>query len=362
MSRVRTFRSSPLPPYERGFELGEQLRPDVTATATAYRRLFETRADRPFDVDSWSERAWVAIQRLAPVAAEEIAGIAEGAGRPVREIAAVNARTELLAVANPSGLLNECSAVVGVPGDGRAPVAVQTWDWYASLADHWMHWTIPFENGRLVETVTEFGMLAKIGVNSAGVAVLLNMLHHENDEPTDKDVSDDDRLGYPVHLVSRRILEEATTVAEGVAIASAGTSSASTSLTVVDAAGDAASVELFPGGHGVVGPTGGVLVRTNHFISTVGALGCTASAIGEGSWLRRDKLVAAFDGRIPASSEEVIEAMHDHADVGGVCAHPDLTTDPGTWHATLATVALDLATHTLDVTAGGPCGRAAVDA
>ena len=30
-------------------------------------------------------------------------------------------------------------------------------------------------------TVTEFGMLAKIGVNDRGVGVMLNMLHHRND-------------------------------------------------------------------------------------------------------------------------------------------------------------------------------------
>ncbi|MGZ4485567.1 MAG: C45 family autoproteolytic acyltransferase/hydrolase, partial [Nocardioidaceae bacterium] len=191
MTKVRTFTSTALPPYDRGYELGERLHAEVAATAAAYRRLFAVRAVGPFDVDLWSERAWVTIQRLAPAAAEEIAGIAEGARRPVREIAAVNARTELLAVANPTGV-DECSTVVALP-PGRPPVAVQTWDWYDAMADDWLHWTIPHPDGRVVESVTEVGMLAKIGVSSAGVGVLLNMLHHASDV-VDGYV-DDDRLG-----------------------------------------------------------------------------------------------------------------------------------------------------------------------
>ncbi|MGZ4500500.1 MAG: C45 family autoproteolytic acyltransferase/hydrolase [Nocardioidaceae bacterium] len=354
MTKVRTFTSTALPPYDRGYELGERLHAEVAATAAAYRRLFAVRAVGPFDVDLWSERAWVTIQRLAPAAAEEIAGIAEGARRPVREIAAVNARTELLAVANPTGV-DECSTVVALP-PGRPPVAVQTWDWYDAMADNWLHWTIPHPDGRVVETVTEVGMLAKIGVSSAGVGVLLNMLHHASDV-VDGDVDDDDRLGYPVHLRSRRILDEARDVDDAVAIATTGPTSASTSLTVLDAGGRAVSVELFPAGQGLLEPTDGVLLRTNHFVSAAGAPGCTAAAIGPGTRIRLDKLRAAFDGRVPETADAVVAAMHDHAPVGGICAHPDTSLPAELWHATLATVAVDVSAHTLAVSAGGPCAR-----
>jgi isopenicillin-N N-acyltransferase like protein len=355
VTKVRTFRSSALPPYDRGFEFGEQLRTDVEETVAGYRRLFAVRAEVPFDVDLWSERAWQLICDLAPTAAEEIAGIAEGAGRHVREIAAINARTELLAIANPTGA-TECSTVVSLR-PGRPPVAVQTWDWYDAMADTWLDWTIPHPDGRIVETVTEFGMLAKIGVNGYGVGVLLNMLHHESDLPSE---DDEQRLGYPVHLLSRRILDDATSFDEAVEIATRGPMSASTSLTVVEGSaegGHTASVELFPGGYGILEPTGGVLVRTNHFVSEAGAPGCTAAAIGPGTRIRRDKLLAAFEGRIPETAEEVMVAMDDHAAVGGICAHPDTTLDESIWHATLATVSIDTVAHRLDVTSGGPCAR-----
>ncbi len=350
MEHVRTFTSSVLPAYERGVEFGEHHRTDLERTIAAYRRLFLARAIVPFDVDEWAERAWQLICALAPEASQEIRGIADGAGRPVREIAALNARTELLAVANPTGV-DECSTVVSLP-PGRPPVAVQTWDWYDAMAANWLHWTIPHPDGRVVETVTEYGMLGKIGVNSYGVGVMLNMLHHKDDAPGG--------LGYPVHLLSRHILDSATTLDEALVAARSVSTSASTSLTVVEGGvggGLVVSVELFPGGPGLLEPDDGLLVRTNHFVSEDGRGGCLASTIGPDSEIRRDKLLAAFD-EPPTSAAQVVAAMHDHDAVGGICAHPDRSTEPVLQHATLATVAVDTVNHTLQVTSGGPCAGA----
>lgn len=349
MTPVRTFTSSVLDPADRGHELGEQHGEDIARTIAAYRRLFAARATRPFDLDLWSDRAWATITELAPRAAAEIAGIAEGARMPVHEVAMLNARTELLAVADPTGVVDECSTVVALPEGGR-PVAVQTWDWYDAMADDWFVWTIPHPDGHEVRTLTEYGVLGKIGVSSHGVGVMFNMLRHADDA-----LAEEKGLGFPVHLVSRQILDTARDTDEAVAMASAVSTSASTSLTVVDRAGDAASVELFPGGPGLVRPEGGVLVRTNHFVSEEGAAGCLAATIGPGSGIRRTTLLDAFDGRVPGTADEVIGAMHDHKDVGGVCAHPDPSTEPVLWHATLATVALDVADLSLRVTSGGPC-------
>lgn len=350
---VRTFTSSVLGPEDRGTEFGTRHRDEVTRTVAAYRRLFLARAVGPFDVDAWSERAWRRIQVLAPEAAAEIRGIAEGAGLPARDVAGINARTELLAVANPAGV-DECSTVVSLP-PGRPPVAVQTWDWYDVMADHWLHWTVPHPDGRVAETVTEYGVLGKIGVNRAGVGVLFNMLHHADDEG-----AGEREIGYPVHLLSRRILDEAEDLDQARKIAYAARTSASTSLTLVEggrSGGRAVSVELFPGGPGAFEPADGLLVRTNHFVSPEGAPGCIADTIGPGSRIRRDTLLTAFDDRLPRDHGEVVAAMLDHREVGGVCAHPDRSADPLLWHKTLATVGVDTVSGRLEVAAGGPCGR-----
>ena len=351
MTTVRTFTSSVLEPADRGRELGERQREDITRTVAAYRRLFAARATRPFDVDLWAERAWETIAELAPTAAEEISGIAEGAKVPVREVAMLNARTELLVVADPSGISTECSSVVALPERGR-PVAVQTWDWYDAMAADWFVWTIPHPDGHVVRTVTEYGVLGKIGVSSNGVGVLFNMLRHSDDA-----LAEDKGLGFPVHLLSRQILDTARDLEGALAQAEAVSTSASTSLTVVDEGGRTASIELFPGGPGVVHPEEGLLVRTNHFVSDEGAPGCLASSIGPGSGLRRTTLLQAFRERTPETPVEVLAAMEHHAEVGAVCAHPDPAMDRVLQHATLATVVLDVTGRELDVTPGGPCAR-----
>jgi isopenicillin-N N-acyltransferase-like protein len=351
VTTLRTFTSSTLEPADRGHELGVRHGADIARTVTAYRRLFAARATRPFDVDLWAERAWVTIGELAPRAAAEIAGIAEGAGLPVREVAMLNARTELLAVADPTGGSDECSTVVALP-EGRSPVAVQTWDWYDAMAGDWFVWTIPHPDGTVVRTVTEYGVLGKIGVSSRGVGVMLNFLRHADDA-----LAEDKGVGFPVHLLSRQILDTARDLDDAVSQTQAVSTSASTSLTVVDDRGSAASIELFPGGPGVARPEDGLLVRTNHFVSDDGAHGCLAASVGPGSGIRRAKLLQALGMRPPAGPDDVVAAMHHHAEVGGVCAHPDRTMDPVLQHATLATVALDVSAGDLHVTPGGPCVR-----
>ena len=345
-----TFTSSVLSPYERGVELGARFASEIADTVGRYRRLFETLAVGPFDVDLWSARAWRTITEVAPAHAEEIAGIAAGAGLSPEQVASVNARTEILVAANP-GCETECSTVVSLP-PGRPPVAVQTWDWYDAMSEGWFTWTIPFPDGRVVRTVTEFGMLAKIGVNDRGVGVLLNMLHHVNDA----EAVAEGRIGHPVHLLSRAILDDAASTGEALVLASAARPTASTSLTVVDAAGAAVSVELFPGGPGLLEPENGVLVRTNHFVSGAGRDGCLASSIGVSTELRRDHLLSVFAQRQPRSAQEIIKAMTHHLPDGGVCRHPLSATDPVLSHRTLATVTLDVAGGTLDVRPDGPCG------
>jgi isopenicillin-N N-acyltransferase-like protein len=349
-----TFTSSVLPPHERGVEFGERFAGEIAATVASYRRLFRTRADHDFDVDLWAERAWETISEVAPMHAEEIRGIAEGAGRPVRELAAVNARTELLVAANPTGV-TECSSVVSHPADA-APFAVQTWDWYDAMSDGWLHWTVPHADGRRVETVTEYGMLGKIGVNGDGVGVMLNMLHHRNDAARVAEGT----IGYPVHLLSRRIMDEARSFDDAVRIASAPTS-ASTSLTVLDRTGAAATLELFPGGPGRLDAQDGLLVRTNSFLSPEGRDGCLAHTISHSSATRLGKLHEAFAEGPPATPDDVVKAMTDHetdADgIGAVCCHPDTAMDPVLQHRTLATVAIDVEHGRLDVRADGPCGH-----
>jgi isopenicillin-N N-acyltransferase-like protein len=237
--------------------------------------------------------------------------------------------------------------VLVIPDQGPA-YAVQTWDWYAAMADSWLQWRIPQPDGSWLETVTEYGLLAKIGVSSRGVGVMLNLLHHESDE--------NDEVGFPMHLLSRRILTHATSYDETEAMCRATEVAASTSLTVLDAT-SGATIELFPGGPGVLAPADGLLVRTNHFVSTAGHPGCLSYTDYPSTHVRRDWLEKVLRHQAPTGPRDVVLAMDHHDPAGGVCRHPEPDLPAWKRSATLATVVVEPGVPRLRARAGGPCSH-----
>ena len=231
--------------------------------------------------------------------------------------------------------------------------AAQTWDWHEELGDSWLVWTVDLPDGRSFHTLTEYGVLAKIGLNSDGVGLLFNILHH-----------DDDAAGsattVPVHVVARRVLEEARNVEAAAELAASAPVSASTSLTLVGEDGGRARsrcVELWPGGPGTIDPpTAAPFVRTNHFLSPAAIGGDREPVLGPDSFHRFEVLSGRLADRTPASVGECFEALCSHdGGSGALCAHPDRAARFGARYATLATVAIDVGAKAMTVRAGGPC-------
>jgi isopenicillin-N N-acyltransferase-like protein len=107
-------------------------------------------------------------------------------------------------------------------------------------------------------TLTEAGMLAKIGMNTLGFGITLNIL---------RSVGDGKKPGVPVHVLLRALLG-CRTVAEAIALAGKLSFSASSNVLCADVAGEAASLEISPFGVRVVPGTEGTLCHTNHFIAS----------------------------------------------------------------------------------------------
>ncbi len=201
-------------------------------------------------------------------------------------------------------------------------------------------------------TLTEYGVLAKIGVNDAGLGVMLNMLHHD----ADAQPAGEERIGFPVHVLLRTLLEDCASVAEARDLVGSLSFSASSAVTVVDRGGDAASLETFPEGVGEVKPEAGLLVRTNHFVSAEGEPGCQGGVNDDNSWVRRDHLVDTLTATPPAYAADVQAAMTHHDPAGPICRHAFDPDDPDLVDtATLATVTLDVERGELSVLRGGPC-------
>jgi len=348
------FRSTATDPHGRGVEFGATHAGQVAATVAAYQHLFDTAAGKAVDLTHWGALAFDAIIEYAPRLAAEIAGIAEGAGLPVTSVAAINARTEVLAALGAG--THECSTVVRLR-DGRPPVAVQAWDWYAGLADLWLVWEIPHAHGGHTTTVTEYGIVGKIGVNHHGLGIHFNILHHERDG---LDGSDNSTIGVPVHVLARAILDEARDLNQGLTRAAQAPVSASTSLTLIAAGGGestAVSVELNPVGVGYALPgPDGLLVHTNHFLSSPANLHDTELRNGPDTVVRYDMLRRALAGRTEIGTADALAALSSHLLGGGAtCCHVDPSLPPAARFQTLATVVLDVAAGTLAAHPGGAC-------
>jgi isopenicillin-N N-acyltransferase-like protein len=206
-------------------------------------------------------------------------------------------------------------------------------------------WAYEPRAGCTVRTFTEFGVLAKIGVNTAGLGVHFNILRH---------ASDTAEIGVPVHLVARRILDEAATVDEAVVLAKSARTSASTAITVVTADA-AATLELCPDGVAVV-PADEVLLHTNHFLDPDLAEGERLAVERPLTYDRLAHLHDHVDGLAVADLTERVSPMLSHGpDRAPVCAHPDPAAALHERWETVATISLDLAAAALVVHEGGPC-------
>ena len=263
-------------PFIRGKMHGQLARVQVTGSVRCYAALFASCGI------SWTEAQQRAAQFHDIIAGcgggmmEELEGIALGSGFHINEILALNCRTEILpptflgaAVVNSDqarrknialGLfdLGECTSVA-VTGarcaDGHTRVA-QNWDWVGYQRKNVLALRVKRDDPwPSFLTLTEAGILAKIGVNEAGVAIGLNILRSANDR---------ERAGIPVHIFQRMALDCANIDAV-ITLAKSLIFSASSNAILGDASGRIGSLEYSPNGASAIAPDQGVVAHTNHF-------------------------------------------------------------------------------------------------
>lgn len=173
-------------PRERGLALGRTVGDRIRATAEMYAQAF--RLTLPA-LEAGGRGFHQVVEAFAPDHLVEMEGIAEGARLPLGWILAINARSEL------RPLPSECTSVA-FPATGWYG---QTWDWAAEQSELAILVRTRYEDGHRTLTLTEPGMLAKIGISSARVSVCLNALTCY--EPL---------RGVPIHLILRGVLEART--------------------------------------------------------------------------------------------------------------------------------------------------------
>ena len=166
----------------------------------------------------------------------------------------------------------ECSVLVALEAEG-GPIGAQTWDWHEELAATWLVWGLETAAGMRVQTLTEAGMLAKIGINSAGHRGAAERAPPRDDASVP--------LGVPIHVLLRRLLAESETIFDAVRILAAAPVAASSAVTLIAAEGGeetALTAELRPGAapEYVLPDESGLLVHTNHFLSPAAVPGAAS--------------------------------------------------------------------------------------
>jgi isopenicillin-N N-acyltransferase-like protein len=165
-----------------------------------YRTLFLGNTRTESDLEKMAEVFIQNIEEFDGNYKLEIEGIAEGSGVDVWKIVCLNARTEIM-LSSPktnrgsSDGPNECTSIF-CPTEG---ILAQNWDWDKTLEPLMFVQKIIRPDGHQLIQLTEPGILGKIGMNSAGVGVCLNILaaglpgYHIG--------------GVPVHILLRSVLD-----------------------------------------------------------------------------------------------------------------------------------------------------------
>jgi isopenicillin-N N-acyltransferase like protein len=263
----------------RGIAYGQAAAAQTAYSIATYARLFA------FCGISWAqarERALdylPVIGALDPLLVDELHGIAQGSGQPFDAILALNCRTEILppsyldgeahvadgalAANRAAGIedWSECTAMcvsAHASFEGHAWFA-QNWDWIGRQRAALVILKTEDAQGRRITTLTEAGMLAKIGLNEAGFALGLNIV---------RSVRDGAAPGVPVHALLRHLLScdglvEARVRLQAVEALGFG---ASSNIPCADASGEVGCFEVAPAGWAELAPTDGVVVHTNHFL------------------------------------------------------------------------------------------------
>jgi isopenicillin-N N-acyltransferase-like protein len=343
--------SRELDPRARGVAFGVAQRPAVEVCVGAYERLLAEAAG--LDAEALRAKGVLVAERLSrthPDLGAEIEGIAAGAGVPTEMLAAVNARTELLA---GSGLA-ECSVLGLAPPRANAVFLAQNWDWHPELAGARVIWTIHDGLGGWFATLTEAGMLAKIGLNDRGLGVCLNILSGSLDGGVDC---------TPIHVLLRRVIAECGDVDEVGELLAGERIGASSCLTVASGSGAEARLcafEVSPAGVFRIEPTNGACLHTNHFLRTPPGTRDLLRSEWPSTVDRLEELrasIARMDGPVGPPEAVALLRSHDGAS-SSLCCHEAEERPYKERLETLASVYIDPASGTMAVSEGPPCSSA----
>ena len=293
-------------------------------------------------------------------------GVAEGGGFELLDIAAINARYEILyyqfgrmameqgeaetgdAASDREATPDGCTSFAALPeitASGHLLVG-QNWDWIPEVQGAVLHTKEP--DGLETLAYTESGIVgAKIGFNSQGVSLCINGMTTVEDDWT--------RPVTPFHVRCYKILRSLTLEAAIQVLAGEGRACAGNFL-IAQSPDRVADVEAAPDKLNILSCENGCLTHANHFVAPQ-ELGIVEAPSDRRIYSRhrQSRLRELLLQRLPLTVEGIQEALRDtKEDPFGICRHRDYAVGPEEHYTTVTAVIMDLTDRVLYLTDGAP--------
>jgi isopenicillin-N N-acyltransferase-like protein len=311
-------------PRQRGEQYGRQSAERIRRSLDGYRVAYWASGIRWAAARERAAAFIAPIERFDARQLAELEGIAAGSGVDLIDVVALNIRTEVI---NSAQVLAErvplrpleCTALAGRRADGSTVVA-QNWDYFEHCRETLVVLAAEPDDAPAFVTLVEAGLLAKIGMNACGLALVTNGLATEDD---------DGAPGVPYHVLVRALIEAESLDAARAMLRRAERRAASGNYLIATADGAIADIEAWSGTEAPLSEVppddDGTVVHTNHCLvvppDRAGApfelTPTSASRLA-----RARQLVREHAG--PLEPEDLQRMLADHVGApDGICTHAD---------------------------------------
>ena len=313
---------------DRGRQQGALIKERIHRTVDFYKNQFLQPEDRILEIAGRFRKATEAFRKDLY---QEIEALSRAAEVDPLWIYALNGRTELLNL-NPM----ECTSLAFK----KHCLIGQNWDWDSEVEELALILDIEKEDGHRIITMTEPGMIGKIGMNNCGLGVCLNFMSIDDYQP----------YGVPLHVLLRAILE-CKSVNEALSLIKPHLAGKVGNILISDNSGAIEDIEL-AGDEFHSAPVDDLFVHTNHFLTDVNYdLRFFPSTLGR--YKRAKELLNLISH---PSIEAMKDVLKDRSDEQyPICrkrfSHPLLTDDTS---ITVTTTIMDLKNLQFHITRGNP--------
>jgi isopenicillin-N N-acyltransferase-like protein len=344
-----------------GLAHGRRFAQEIAQNVETYVRRFAAsglvREEAFIEAERWRD----AITTLDPAYAEEMRGIADGAGQTEATIALLNARYELAFSLFGKEAMRQELLEVGPDGcttfgllpeitSNRHTWLGQNWDWLEGVHGRTFVLRVERKQRPSFVCLTEAGIAGgKMGVNECGIGLVENGLASSRDgsHPYCK----------PFHVRCREVLD-AERLDEALLAVLDAPRTCSANFVIGERGGSIVNVETSPDHAGRLDPQDGIITHSNHFL-TAGHGESLLEKISPNTLYRADRmrrLLVTTPGAV--SFDHMRQAATDHFGAPyAICRHPDRTQPSAKRTMTVGAALIDLDARTMHVANGPPCAN-----